>query len=537
MRAAIYARYSSENQRETSIADQTRICNDRADREGWTVIATFSDREISAATAMKQRPGGRAMLEAAGATFDVLIIEALDRCWRDIVDQERTLRELEYRGLRVVGAADGYDSKHEDRELQRGVRGLLNQQYLRDLAKKTHRGQAGQVLRGFHAGGMAYGYRPERSEAGSKLTIHEPEAECVRWIFEQYAAGWSVQRIAHALNDRRAPSPRGGTWAVSAIYGSPAKGSGILNNDLYRGRYVWNRSMWVKHPETGVRKRIERPESEWQIEQRPELRIVDEDLWEAVRRRFDAPRPGSASKLGKPPSTLLGGLLRCEHCGGAIVAINALMYGCAARKDRGPSVCPGTQTPRKPTDARILALIREQLLTPAALAEVQQMVRDLVAERRRASDQDAGATRKRRAELDAEISRLVEAIATVGVSEALSQRLRAAEAERSAIARRSTLARATPAVDDPTAVLAAYRRMIIDLEQAIRHDMQEARAALAEIFGPIKVKRLEGGIYAEIRDPAESILATVVGDGASYLTMVAGTRYRDYLLHQIPNQK
>ena len=152
MRAAIYARYSSENQRETSITDQTRICSDRAEREGWTIVATFGDKEVSAATPMRNRPGGRAMLETAGNAFDVLIIEALDRCWRDSVDQERTLRELEYRGLRVIGAADGYDSGHEDRELQRGVRGLLNQQYLRDLAKKTHRGQAGQVLRGFHAG-------------------------------------------------------------------------------------------------------------------------------------------------------------------------------------------------------------------------------------------------------------------------------------------------------------------------------------------------------------------------------------------------
>jgi site-specific DNA recombinase len=96
----------------------------------------------------------------------------------------------------------------------------------------------------------------------------------VRWIFEHYASGWSCQRVAGELNRQGVRSPRGGTWAVSAIYGSPRKTSGILNNELYCGRYVWNRSQWLKDPDTGRRHRLTRPLAEWQTVDRAELRIV-----------------------------------------------------------------------------------------------------------------------------------------------------------------------------------------------------------------------------------------------------------------------
>jgi hypothetical protein len=78
------------------------------------------------------------------------------------------------------------------------------------------------------------------------------------WIFTRYAEGWSCQRIAAELNKLCVRSPRETTWCVSVLYGSPAKGSGMLNNELYVGRYIWNRSQWVKEPDTGKRQRIDR---------------------------------------------------------------------------------------------------------------------------------------------------------------------------------------------------------------------------------------------------------------------------------------
>jgi len=129
LRAATYSRYSSDNQRETSIEDQERLQDQRADALGATIVLRYSDREISASVPTGKRPGGREMLEAARrGDFDILIIECLDRCWRDIIDQEQVIRGLEFIGLRLIGISDGYDTENEGRELPGVVYGAVNQE-------------------------------------------------------------------------------------------------------------------------------------------------------------------------------------------------------------------------------------------------------------------------------------------------------------------------------------------------------------------------------------------------------------------------
>jgi len=256
MRAALYARYSTDLQRPTSIEDQVRLARARADSANMEVVAVHSDEGVSGSVPIEQRPGGRALMaDAAALRFDVLILEALDRFSRNLVDQERVVRRLEFDGIRIIGVVDGYDSAHEGREMMRAVRGSFNEQLLRDIAKKTHRGLRGQIARGYHAGGLSFGYRSviagldaKGEPVGHRLEIEPAEADVVRWLFARYAEGLSCQRLVADLNGRHVPAPRGGTWAVSALYGSPNKGSGILNNKLYIGCYVWNRSKWTKDP-------------------------------------------------------------------------------------------------------------------------------------------------------------------------------------------------------------------------------------------------------------------------------------------------
>jgi DNA invertase Pin-like site-specific DNA recombinase len=160
MAAVIYVRFSTDRQAETSIEDQARICRACAEALQLDVAQIFADQAISGSTPVGQRPGGRKLLEAAIAgRFSVLLLEGLDRLSRDQVEQERIVRRLEHRGVRIVGVSDGYDSAAGARKLIRGMRGLVNEIYLDDLRTKTHRGLAGQVRRGFHAGGLSYGYR------------------------------------------------------------------------------------------------------------------------------------------------------------------------------------------------------------------------------------------------------------------------------------------------------------------------------------------------------------------------------------------
>jgi site-specific DNA recombinase len=216
------------------------------------------------------------------------------------------------------------------------------------------------------------------------------EAAHVVWIFEQVADGKSPRAIAHDLNQRGIASARGGTWAVSAIAGSTARGLGLLNNELYRGRVVWNRRQWLKDPETGARRYVERPQAEWQQREAPELRIISEALWQRVHAgAASGPTRGARTGKGAVPKTLFGGLLVCKGCGGPVIAINRERYGCGVHKDRGDAVCAaGATFLRETVDRRLLSELRAGLLEPAAIAELQGAVRSLLAAQARA---DGGA--------------------------------------------------------------------------------------------------------------------------------------------------
>ncbi|MFO1344698.1 MAG: recombinase family protein [Rhodocyclaceae bacterium] len=119
--------------------------------------------------------------------------------------------------------------------------------------------------------------------AKGERSINEQEAEIVRRIFEDYTKGISPKAIANALNKEGVRAPTGGTWGASTIYGNRERGTGILNNELYIGKLIWNRLRYVKDPDTG--RRISRPNPDSAVIRQdvPELRIIDQALWDRVK--------------------------------------------------------------------------------------------------------------------------------------------------------------------------------------------------------------------------------------------------------------
>ena len=125
--------------------------------------------------------------------------------------------------------------------------------------------------------------------AGPRRAPDQPAAGRDRQrIFSDYARGVSPRAIAKQLNREGVPSPSGKGWGPSTIHGNWQRGTGILNNELYIGRQVWNRLRFIKDPQTG--KRISRlnPQSEWVTHDVPELRMIDQDLWDQVKARQGA---------------------------------------------------------------------------------------------------------------------------------------------------------------------------------------------------------------------------------------------------------
>jgi len=142
--------------------------------------------------------------------------------------------------------------------------GLIGQMQRGDGAKKVRRGMAGVVRAGLHASSRAYGSQVVPGHRGA-LTIIEEEAAVVRRIFAAYAAGRLPREIAGDLNREGIAPPRGMRWNASTINGNSQCGSGIIFNELYRGRIIWNKVRMVKKPDTGKRLSRPNPRDQWQV--------------------------------------------------------------------------------------------------------------------------------------------------------------------------------------------------------------------------------------------------------------------------------
>jgi len=316
-KVALYARYSSENQRDASIEDQLRLCRLHAEKQGWTIVDSYTDRAISGASLL--RPGIQELIQdATRGRFAIVLAEAMDRLSRDQEDIAGLFKRMAFSGVKIVTLSEG-DVTH----LHVGLKGTMNALFLKDLADKVRRGLRGRVEGGKSGGGNCYGYDVVKKFAADgepvrgDRAINKFEACVVRRIFSNYASGKSPKRIAFELNKEGIKAPGGGDWGFSTINGNRRRGTGIWNNEMYVGRIVWNRLRYIKDPDTGKCVSRPNPESECIFHDVPERRIIEQDLWDRVKARQEAIKVERST--GKPnrlherqrAKYLFSGLTKC----------------------------------------------------------------------------------------------------------------------------------------------------------------------------------------------------------------------------------
>ncbi|TNC16502.1 recombinase family protein [Methylobacterium terricola] len=311
-RAAIYARFSTDLQNERSVEDQVAICRAYAQREGFAVVATYCDRAKSGASILGRDGLISLMAQAREHAFDAVIVEHSDRLARSMRDTGDLFDRFTFLGieLRSVHSGGKLDAT------MAGLFGLVGQMQREEGAKKVRRGMAGVIRSGRHAGGRAYGYRPVPGQRG-ELAIDEAEAAIVRRVLTEYANGRQPRDIASDLNREGVPPPRGRHWNASTINGNSARGTGLVFNELYVGRIVWNKVQMLKNPDTGRRVSRPNPKELWQAVEAPRLRIVSDDVWDRVR-AVKATRTNDYPQFVRRQPYLLSGLLRCHACGSGL---------------------------------------------------------------------------------------------------------------------------------------------------------------------------------------------------------------------------
>jgi DNA invertase Pin-like site-specific DNA recombinase len=492
MRVALYARYSSDNQRDASIEDQFRICKERAARENWTIVASYKDAGISGASVIL-RPGIQSLLEDAQShAFDVVLAEALDRISRDQADVATLFKQLRFAGVSIVTLAEG-----EITELHVGLKGTMNALFLKDLAAKTHRGLRGRVEGGKSGGGLCYGYRviKQLDERGDRVRgdreIDPAQAEVIRRIFRDFASGISPRAIAIKLNAEGVAGPETKLWNDTTIRGHLKRGTGIINNELYLGRLVWNKLHYVKDPSTG--KRISRlnPESEWIVTEVPALRIVEDKLWQAVKMKQKdiaekyvkvtaAIREHHSNKRinnARRPKSLFSGLVFCGFCDGPYTLRGADRFVCSAHVSNG-SCSNGRTLARSELERRVLDGLKERLLAPDVVAEAMRAYAEELNRLNRERRASGDAWRTELAKVEKQIQGIVEA-----VKEGLFQRpmIAAMDALEARKAELSALLADAPA-DTPDMLPSAsqlYAKKVAHLTEALNRPEDRAEAAQA----------------------------------------------------------
>ncbi len=493
LRVAIYARFSTDKQRDASIEDQIDSCRDLAAREGWEVSGTYQDRAISGASMF--RPGIEALQrDAKAGKFDIVLAEALDRLSRKLADIAKFHERMEHQGIRIHTLTEG-----EVTEMLIGMKGTMNQILLRDIGIKTHRGQKGRVRDGKLAGGNAYGYDVlpatqvnGKAEHGDRA-INRAEAEVVRRVFSDYAQGISAGKIAEALNLEKIPGPRGGWWGTSTILGNRERGTGVLNNELYIGRLVWNRLHYSKDPDTGKRNSRLNPEDRITEVAVPHLRIISDELWGRVKARQGAMKTKATDVPiwdRRRPKFLFSGLMRCGCCGGGFSKVSKDGFGCSTARKKGAAACTNMAViKQKDLEHRVLEALEHNLMDEEA---VRIFCAEYTAERNRLQATRAAG----RAELEKELrqistdhKKLVDAIIAGVPAEQVKDRMIDLDARRKDLERKLSASPAPDPLRIHPGMAQTYRarigQLIAGLAEAER--MDEAKEGLRALIEKVEL--------------------------------------------------
>ena len=495
LNAVIYARYSTDMQNPLSVRDQVELCRKRAIAKGWRIVQEYSDAGVSGTS--RDRPGYIQMLrDMEQEHFDIILSESLDRLSRDQEDSARLYKTTHFRGVRIH-TVEQNDIGLVDASLS----GLMSALFLDALAQKTHRGLSGKIKDGKSAGGLSYGYRVPTDERGmprkGEMEIRDNEAEVIRRIFTDYANGQSPLHIATALNDEGIVSPRsrigsGGHWKQNTINGSKKRGTGILNNELYIGKRVWNRSKYYKDPET--RKRVSRLRSvdEWQVYEVPHLRIVSNDLWDAVKKRQGELSKQKATtgksdknKLSQNQALrrkkyLLSGLLECGQCGGKLTIAGTgerRRYYCADAREKGSAVCDGFKGLLQVDAERlVLAGLKEKLMEDEAFRQFRKSFKVHIERHNRSLGAKTAAQDKAINQTAKKLQNILQAIEDGAYTPALNDRMQALEAELMRMRKERSSSGAVE-VPLPPGLPGYYRAYIADLSATLAKEAIFGRAS------------------------------------------------------------
>jgi site-specific DNA recombinase len=527
-KAAIYARKSTDeggrDDKDKSVTRQIERAKAYAAEKGWAVADehVYADDGISGAE-FENRPGFARLIadlpKRRTPPFDVLIMSEASRLGRDQQRNGYYLAHIRDAGVRIFYYLDDAEERLDTPEqvLMSSVKSYAAEVERIKAGQRSRDALARRAAAGYNAGGVVYGYDNVVVEANgvrshTDYRVNRAQADVVRRIFQMYSDGYGPVSIAKALNGdsryadparryfdgaRPAPPRKGtGSWAPSSI-------RAMLLNDRYTGVVAYGAARKVYRHGTKTRER--QPAAAIQRATREDLRIITDDVWQAVRARSDAARttylkdtrgrlwgrPG----IGVESKYLLTGLAECGCCGRNITMIGGrsgvpgkrrpiYYYGCSYHHNRGRTVCANDHKARmEEADALVISQVRK-LITPDAADYIIDRALELMASRRRGRDDAPARLDDEARRLRDEIDRFVRAIGRGTAPQAVIEAISAREARLAEVGRERTAVTAPePSELEERRLRKAFRARLGEIDALFRcADVPRAREALRKVI-------------------------------------------------------
>ncbi len=373
----------------------------------------FVDRGISAASRHNRPELLRCIRRAP--EYRVLLVWDFSWLARNLEDHGWVENQLVAAGAKAISVSNGLELGG----VASDVMGALSAEWRRAIGAGTHRGQRSKFERGFAVGSLPFGYRRERAGENVEIRIDVAQAEVVQRIFREYAAGASYRTVAEGLTRDGVPKPKArGRGHRGSPAWCPTSIRSILVNHCYTGLWQWNRTQKLSIHGRQVHRARDR--REWVTQERPDLAIVDRELWDVAnaRRRSKATRVRRAGRNATTRGTaLLSGLVQCGECGSNFYTVYRDRWGCGLRHNRGATACSNpTKVPKDELEGRVLHAIQTQILVPGNVDYIAELVVDQV--RAPLKQENDSSTRP---QVEQELGRLYEQVARTGPSKRLDE--------------------------------------------------------------------------------------------------------------------
>ena len=340
MNIAAYCRVSTDKSDQlNSLETQKEFFLEYTKRTGDNLIKLYADEGISGTKIKNRKEFQRMLADAEKGLFDMVVVKDISRFARNTVDLLQSVRKLKSLGIETQFLTANMTSMGNS-EFVLTIFGALAQEESANTSKRIKFGKKMNAEKG-RVPNIVFGYDKTTGDYFN-LSINENEAMAIRQIFQWYTGeGYGGSKIANMLNERGIKTKRGNNWSQNAV-------CRILTNEIYTGKII-NGKEEIADFLTGQRK--EKDESEWLVTIRPELRIIEDEVFDKaqdiLKGRHDSFKITHERQSNK---YLFSTLIKCKECGWSFRRTvrqyknTYVRWVCSGHNGKGADSCPNAVT-------------------------------------------------------------------------------------------------------------------------------------------------------------------------------------------------